>query len=1002
MVCAIMMAGLFTGASAEEFVIGGLHFKVLSESEKTCELYKADNNIGDIFLSNDWFTPPSRVENNGKIYTVKGIGPEAFRGNKNITMLSISSTYEYVGNAAFFECTNLRIAWLSEGLKRLGVNAFGKCTSLTSVGMQERSNNMLPTGLNSIGDYCFYECSSLQTISIPKSCSNIGKNGPFAFCSSLKEIIVEEGNSHFHTDKGVLYTNSYQLVCFPPCFQSGSSYTILDETVEIYPYAFVQAFRDYSKCRLTIPESVEEIGENAFYDYKNIQRINVEWEGKSLQNLKMASQIFGGDGGSSEHFLYVPIGTTGKYQAMSQWSGLTIEEYDVKIKDFKINNEEVYRSTLNEYVTRGKLEYDAVSKELTMNNCKLSQKLTFTNKKTLTVYLYHENIIDRGSRNEALAIEEDCEVIIDGYYDEDSKLITQGGIYIDVYARLGFFDLNLEVQGMSNNTPIAGLYNGNGYITFNHCNATITNNNNNNAYTISKHIVTELDNCHIIQPEGAYVDEEGMVRETDGTICDEDIKIEPGEVYDFTVNGIHVTDNYFPGLESGQAWVDEYGDIHLKNATIRSNGKGFSNPNGSNFYLEGDNYIYAKGLAMYLSDDNIILSEPGSTTQNSLTVESENDYGISVDYLIMPDYDIKLDVYGKRGAIIGRPFQSLVTGETTYEAWLSPYETYVTLRSDGSHPVLVDMKGVMTDDADFVYSGYEFDTEQHTVVYGLFREPVTQTIQMVPKTTIQRYDVQIANHYLNNYNADNFAPQNLRSGSVRFSKFGNRASLYLDNAVFGEESYDEALLSNEKYIDIYVKGNCFLRGDKANSWGWKFSGKSFYGPDSYYEANIYGVQSDIAPELNISGGFSLESDCDYAGSLTIHDLTLNSIYYTYIWSQDDNNLIIDNSTLDLYNDDPESAIMEYIILSLVNSHFEEDGVHWDSESATVVDRYGDFVKNHLKIVAGESSTPTAIDTTQGCDAVLPHQNAAYNLQGQRVGDSYRGIIISNGRKILMK
>ena len=35
-------------------------------------------------------------------------------------------------------------------------------------------------------------------------------------------------------------------------------------------------------------------------------------------------------------------------------------------------------------------------------------------------------------------------------------------------------------------------------------------------------------------------------------------------------------------------------------------------------------------------------------------------------------------------------------------------------------------------------------------------------------------------------------------------------------------------------------------------------------------------------------------------------------------------------------------------------------------------------------------------------AILSKMNDAYNLQGQKVGDNYRGIVIKNGRKVVIK
>ena len=51
----------------------------------------------------------------------------------------------------------------------------------------------------------------------------------------------------------------------------------------------------------------------------------------------------------------------------------------------------------------------------------------------------------------------------------------------------------------------------------------------------------------------------------------------------------------------------------------------------------------------------------------------------------------------------------------------------------------------------------------------------------------------------------------------------------------------------------------------------------------------------------------------------------------------------------------------------------------------------------------EQSDPTGIeDVRSKMDDVRGKMDDVYNLNGQKVGDSYRGIVIKNGRKILKR
>ncbi len=113
-----------------------------------------------------------------------------------------------------------------------------------------------------IGNFSFAGCSNLITIEIPASCTEVGY-APFVNCSSLGSIRVVAGNAgSFTTDANnrILYQDK-KLVCVPG-YYSGTL-TIRSDTEEIQDYAFVNCSSLTNK--VTIPKSVERIGQKAFY-----------------------------------------------------------------------------------------------------------------------------------------------------------------------------------------------------------------------------------------------------------------------------------------------------------------------------------------------------------------------------------------------------------------------------------------------------------------------------------------------------------------------------------------------------------------------------------------------------------------------------------------------------------------------------------------------------------------------------------------------------------------
>ena len=237
---------------------------------------------------------------------------------------------EIIDNYAFYHCTELQEINLSRCTKLISIGdySFSECSSVSSI--------ILPENLDSIGMYCFsqilsitevtipasvttiqshifYKCSSLKTVNIqpnsklqmltrwmigdtvveeftvPKSVVSISF-ATFEVSYSLINIFVEEGNSQYVDDNGVLYSSYYKnLVAYP--VSHSSSYTIHENCLITEYSSFSNAkittiilnnvltkIGDYS-FKLTniksisIPETTTIIGDNAFNGCKSLKSI---------------------------------------------------------------------------------------------------------------------------------------------------------------------------------------------------------------------------------------------------------------------------------------------------------------------------------------------------------------------------------------------------------------------------------------------------------------------------------------------------------------------------------------------------------------------------------------------------------------------------------------------------------------------------------------------------------------------------------------------------------
>ncbi len=122
--------------------------------------------------------------------------------------------------------------------------------------------------VTSIGDGAFNGCTSLTNITIPSSVTSIG-SGAFSSCSELEAIIVEEGNTVYHSDGNCLIeTASGTLIvgCKNSVMPTDGSVTSIGESA-------------FSGCSgltsIAIPNSVTSIGNSAFYGCSSLTSIEI-------------------------------------------------------------------------------------------------------------------------------------------------------------------------------------------------------------------------------------------------------------------------------------------------------------------------------------------------------------------------------------------------------------------------------------------------------------------------------------------------------------------------------------------------------------------------------------------------------------------------------------------------------------------------------------------------------------------------------------------------------
>ena len=133
----------------------------------------------------------------------------------------------------------------------------------------------IPDGVVSIGDGAFsydqFGCTNLTSIEIPDSVTSIG-NQAFIGCTSLESIRVEEGNTAYTSENGVLFNKEKTGLVRYPARKTDASYIIPNGVTSISDAAFRGC---ESLTNVIIPNSVMSIGSQAFQDCTGINHIDI-------------------------------------------------------------------------------------------------------------------------------------------------------------------------------------------------------------------------------------------------------------------------------------------------------------------------------------------------------------------------------------------------------------------------------------------------------------------------------------------------------------------------------------------------------------------------------------------------------------------------------------------------------------------------------------------------------------------------------------------------------
>jgi len=177
---------------AYDFEVDGIFYNIISASNlevevtyskiesSTWESYNKTPYSGDI-------TIPETVVYNNKKYTVTSIGVSAFgdirnpsgRHGTSVTSVILPNTVQKISGGAFANCQELYFIKLPNSLQEIGIFAFER-TKIPSI--------TIPNKVTSIGESAFWGCKQLEKAIIGKNVENIYSQA-FEACSKLTEVV---------------------------------------------------------------------------------------------------------------------------------------------------------------------------------------------------------------------------------------------------------------------------------------------------------------------------------------------------------------------------------------------------------------------------------------------------------------------------------------------------------------------------------------------------------------------------------------------------------------------------------------------------------------------------------------------------------------------------------------------------------------------------------------------------------------------------------------------
>ncbi len=283
LIVAILLA-VSTSLYAQDFVEYFIGYTIISSTERTVEatrcVYVESSGIVNI---------PETVtnSNNGRTYTVVGIGEYAFFDQSaSLKEIYLPNTITYIADNAFYNCQLIEEELtLPQNLTTIGAYAFYQCSRL-------KGELTIPDSVIDIGDGAFVGCSQLTSLTLSNSITSIGYR-TFESCSGftgklkIPDSVTTIEKYAFSGCKGfnsISFNKNLTIIdefAFSNCSGLSAEVTIPNSVTTIGKYAFSNCSNIYA---ITLGDNVEKIESYTFYACSNLNIVTLNENLTTIDN----------------------------------------------------------------------------------------------------------------------------------------------------------------------------------------------------------------------------------------------------------------------------------------------------------------------------------------------------------------------------------------------------------------------------------------------------------------------------------------------------------------------------------------------------------------------------------------------------------------------------------------------------------------------------------------------------------------------------------------------